>query len=72
LLLLAGNDTFFGVKKQTRSMNNPPDSILGTQPIYDIEDAFNIEIGEDEAIEIYDMTLDEAVQKIMEMKSIQK
>jgi hypothetical protein len=54
------------------STHNPPDTLLDTQPIYDIEDAFNIKIDEDEAMEIYDMTLDEALNKIMEMKSIQK
>jgi hypothetical protein len=45
---------------------------IDTQPIYDIENAFNIKIDEDEAMEIYDMTLDEAIKKIMEMKSVQK
>lgn len=54
------------------STNNPPDTILDTQPISDIENAFNIEIDEDEAMEMYDMTLDEAIKKIMEMESIQK
>lgn len=53
------------------STNNPPDTLLDTQPIYDIENAFNIEIDEDEVMEIYDMTLDEAVKKITEMKKIQ-
>lgn len=54
------------------STNNPPDTIIDTQPIYDIEDAFNIKIDEDEAMEIYDMVLDEAVKRIMSMKSIQE
>ena len=54
------------------STNNPPDTLLDTQPIYDIEDAFNIKIDEDEAMEIYDMVLDEAVKRIMSMKSIQE
>lgn len=53
------------------STNNPPDTLLDTQPICDIEDAFNIEIDEDVAMEIYDMTLNEAIKKIMEMKGIQ-
>ncbi len=52
--------------------NNPPDTLLDTQPICDIESAFNIEIDEDEALKIYDMTLNEAVEKIIEMKNIQK
>ena len=53
------------------STNNPPDILFDTQPICDIEDAFNIKIDEDVAMAIYDMTLDEAIKKIMEMKSIQ-
>jgi hypothetical protein len=53
------------------STNNPPDTLLDTQPICDIEDAFNIEIDEDMAMEIYDMTLNEATKKIMAMKGIQ-
>jgi len=51
------------------SVKNPPDTLLDTQPIYDIEDAFNINIDEDEVMELYDMTLEEAVMKI---KSIQE
>jgi hypothetical protein len=54
------------------STKNPPDTLSDTQPIEDIEFAFNIAIDEDEAVKIYDMTLDEAIKKIMEMKSIQK
>jgi hypothetical protein len=53
------------------STNNPPDTLLDTQPIYDIEDAFNIKIDEAAAMAIYDMTLDEAIKTIMEIKSIQ-
>jgi hypothetical protein len=54
------------------STNNPPDSISDTQPIYDIEKAFNINLDdEEEAMEIYDMTLDEAIEKIMQMKRTQ-
>lgn len=54
------------------STNNPPDTLSNTRPIYDIEDAFSINIDENEAVEIYDMNLDEAIKKIMEMKIIQK
>jgi len=54
------------------STSNPPDTILDTQPIYDIEDAFNINMDEDLAIKIYDMDLDEAIKKIMELKGNQK
>ncbi len=54
------------------STNKPPDFLSGTQPIFDIEDAFNIKIDENEAMEIYDMILDEAIKKIIEMKDAQK
>jgi len=54
------------------STNNLPDSLSDTQPIFDMENAFNIEIDEDVAMEIYDMVLDEATKKIIEIKSIQK
>ena len=53
------------------STSNPPDTLLNTQPICDIEEAFDIEIDEQAAMEIYDMTLDEAIKKIMEMKNVQ-
>ncbi len=53
------------------STNCPPDTLTDTQPIYDIENAFNITIEEDEAVEIYDMTLDRAIKKIMEMQKMQ-
>jgi hypothetical protein len=45
-------------------------SDLGIEP--HIEDAFDIEIDENKAMELYDMTLNEAARKIMEIKSIQK
>ncbi len=54
------------------STNNPPDVLSGTQPLCDIEKAFDINIDENEALELYDMDLDEAIKKIMEMKSVQK
>lgn len=54
------------------STNNPPDSLSHTQPILDIEDAFDIKIDENEAMEIYHMVLDEAIKKITEMKGLQK
>lgn len=49
----------------------PPDTLIDMQPIYDIETAFNIEIDENEAVEIYDMTLDKALKKIIKMKCVQ-
>jgi hypothetical protein len=50
------------------STNDPPDIIEGTEPICDIEDAFDIEISDDEALELYDMNLDEAARRILEIK----
>jgi hypothetical protein len=49
------------------STKNPPDTIEGTDPIYDIEDAFDIEISDDEALELYDMELNQAAQKILDI-----
>ena len=42
----------------TRSL---PDVLTETEQISDIEKAFAIQLDEDEAIELYDMTLQEAV-----------
>jgi len=51
------------------STSDPPDIIEGTSPFDDIEDAFSISISEDVALELYDMQLDEAARKIMEMRN---
>lgn len=50
------------------STNDPPDIIEGTPPFTDIEDAFDISIDDDTALELYDMHLDEAARKISEMQ----
>mgnify|MGYP001600308398 CR=1 FL=1 len=50
------------------SSYSPPDVIEGTRPLRDIEKAFGIEIDEDEALVLYDMRLDEAARKIVEMQ----
>ena len=50
------------------STDDPPDMIEGTEPICDIEAAFDICIDDDEALELYDMNLEEAAHKIHEMK----
>ena len=42
----------------TRSL---PDVLTDTEQLSDIENAFAIQLDEDEAIELYDMTLNEAV-----------
>ncbi len=53
------------------STKNPPDTLEGTRPLCDIENAFDIDIDEDTAFEIYDMTVDEAARKIIELLEIQ-
>jgi hypothetical protein len=46
------------------STHNPPDVIEGTKPFIDIEKAFDIEISDDDCLDIYDMTIEEATVKI--------
>jgi len=43
---------------------NPPDIIEDTPPFHDIEAAFEISLDDDECLELYDMDLDEATDKI--------
>ena len=50
------------------STNNPPEVIEGTEPICDIEEAFGIQINDDAALELYDMTLKEALSYINKLK----
>jgi hypothetical protein len=50
------------------STYDPPDIIEGTEPFCDIEDTFGICIEDDDVLELYDMDLDEATKRIMEMK----
>ena len=50
------------------STNDPPDEIDGTEPFSDIEDAFNITINEDHALDLYDMNLDDAAKFIIEIQ----
>ena len=49
------------------STNDPPDVLEDTEPLLDIEEAFDISIDEDAAIELYDMTLDQVTKRIMEL-----
>jgi hypothetical protein len=51
------------------STNNPPDTIVDTKPIYDIEDTFDIDLDETMAMELYDMNIDEAAKKIIEIQN---
>jgi hypothetical protein len=53
------------------STYDPPDIIEGTEPFCDIEAAFDICIDEDDALVLYDMDLDEAARKIMEIRKQQ-
>lgn len=53
------------------STYNPPDIVEGTAPFLDIEKAFQISLTDEEAFDMYNMTLDEAVSKILELKASQ-
>lgn len=46
---------------------NPPHILETTKQIHDIEKAFDIHLDEMQAIELYDMKLDEAARRILEM-----
>ena len=51
------------------STYDPPDEIIGTEPFDDIEAAFGIRIdNDDDALDLYDMSLREAAEKIAEMQ----
>lgn len=52
------------------STNAPPDIIEGTPPFDDVEDAFGITV-DDAALELYDMHLDEAAVRILEIQRLQ-
>ncbi len=53
------------------STDDPPDIIEGTPPFDDIEDAFGITVDDDTALELYDMHLDEAARRILEIQRLQ-
>jgi hypothetical protein len=50
------------------STDDPPDIIEGTEPLADIEAAFGITIDDEEALNLYDMDLEGAVFRIMELQ----
>ena len=50
------------------STNDPPDIIEDTPPCDDIAEAFDITIEGEDAMELYDMVLDEALSRLIEMK----
>ncbi len=51
-----------------RSTNDPPDEIEGTDPFFDIEKAFGISINDEDALDLYNMSLAEATTKILELQ----
>lgn len=53
------------------STSNPPDDIFDTDQILAIENKFNIEMSEDDVMEIYDMDINEAADKIEKIKQAQ-
>ena len=53
------------------STANPPDDIFNSDQIFSIEDKFDIELSEEDALEIYDMTVSEAACKIEAIKQTQ-
>lgn len=54
------------------STDDPPDVLEDTEPLLDMEEAFDICLDEDAASELYDMKLDEATNKIMEIMAREK
>ena len=50
------------------STNDPPDIIEDTEPFQNIEIAFSIIIDEDDAMDLYDMHLEDAAKKIIEIQ----
>lgn len=51
------------------STNDPPDEIEGTDPFIEIEDAFQISISDDDALDLYDMSLEDATIKILRLQA---
>jgi hypothetical protein len=53
------------------STDDPPDIVEGTQPFQDIEKAFGIRIEDDDAFEMYEMTLKETLIRIQQIQKRQ-
>jgi hypothetical protein len=53
------------------SISNPPKDIYNSDQILTIENKFDIEISEKDAYAIYDMDIDEAIEKINAIKMAQ-
>lgn len=54
------------------STNDPPDDIRYSEPMEEIETTFGISVDDDDALDLYNMTLKEAAQKIHTMQKDQK
>jgi len=54
------------------STDDPPDIIEDTPPFDEIAEAFGITIDWEEALELYDMRLDEAATRLVEMQQCQQ
>jgi hypothetical protein len=54
------------------STNDPPEDICCSEPMEDIEAAFGIAVDDDDALDLYDMTLKDAAQKIYAIQKAQK
>jgi hypothetical protein len=52
------------------STNEPPDQIEYTEPFDDIEKAFNIDLSEKDSLDLYDMTLNEASIRVLEIQGV--
>lgn len=50
------------------STDDPPDIIEGTEPFADIEAAFGIAIDDEEALNLYDLDLEDVALRIMELQ----
>jgi len=53
------------------STDDPPDIIEDTPPFDDIADAFGIAIDWEDALELYDMRLNEATTRLIEIQQRQ-
>jgi hypothetical protein len=50
------------------STDDPPDVIEDTEPLQDIEEAFDIYLTDDDAYALYDMDLAEAAKRLLEIQ----
>jgi hypothetical protein len=53
------------------STTRPPDTLADTRPIAKLERAFGIEIDESEVMRLYDIDLDAALVRILELRRLQ-